>query len=77
MISEAPYLFTRAYSKANYSDQVLIGLDLQAGAKELNVGNVFEDGTALRDAYSGTQVTVEGGKVRLETKFGIVLLERI
>ncbi len=77
MISEAPYLFTRAYSKADYSDQVLIGLDLEAGAKELAVGSVFEDGTALRDAYSGTQATVEGGMVRLDTEFGIVLLERI
>jgi len=77
ILSEAPYLFSRTYSKANVSDQVVIGLDLEAGVKELSVGGVFEDGTELRDAYSDTHISVSGGKVQLDTPFSIVLLEKI
>ena len=77
MISETPYVFSRNYSKPNYSDQVVIGLDLEPGEKELTVGEAFEDGTELRDAYSGAKVIPQGGKVRLDTPFSIVLLEKI
>ncbi|MGA9270810.1 MAG: alpha-amylase family glycosyl hydrolase [Lutimonas sp.] len=77
MISNEPYQFSRTYSNADYKDQVVIGLDLDSGLKELNVENIFEDGTELRDAYSGTQITVKGGKVQLDTRFNIVLLEKI
>lgn len=77
MISDAPYLFSRKYSNSNVSDQVLIGLDLEAGPKELTIGDAFEDGTELRDAYSNTQTTVIDGKIQLDTPFSIVLLEKI
>ena len=77
MISDAPYLFSRKYSNSNVSDQVLIGLDLEAGPKELTIGDVFEDGTELRDAYSDAQTTVIDGKIQLDTPFDIVLLEKI
>ena len=77
MISESPYLFSRTYSNAGVSDQVLIGLDLEKGPKNLNIGEVFEEGAELRDAYSDTRVTVSGGKVEMDTPFSIVLLEKI
>lgn len=76
-ISDAPYLFSRKYSNSNVTDHVLIGLDMEEGPKEFTSGDVFEDGTKLRDAYSDTQTTVIGGKIQLDTPFSIVLLEKI
>ncbi len=75
MISESPYVFQRTYSNKDYSDAVVVGLDLNEGEKELNVSSVFKDGTILNDAYSGTEVTVSEGVVRLDTQYNIVLLE--
>ena len=76
MISESPYVFQRTFSQLDYSDIVVIGLDLPKGQKELNLGNNFEEGTVLRDAYSGLFTTVEDGKVIIETAYSIVLLEK-
>ena len=75
-ITEKPYVFSRKYSSGSYSDQVVIGLDLKPGKKILSVGNIFEDGTSLSDQYSGTRSEVKGGKVILDTKYDIVLLEK-
>ena len=77
MLSEAPYVFSRTYSNGNISDEVVIGLDLKTGPKELTVSDVFEDGTELRDAYSDTQTIVVRGQVELNTPFNVVLLEKI
>ena len=76
MLSESPYVFQRTFSKGNFQDNVVVGLDLKSGAKEITVGEVFADGTVLNDAYSGTETTVENGKVVLNTPFEIVLLEK-
>lgn len=75
-ITAQPYTFSRSYSKGNYTDQVVIGLDLPIGSKELSVGALFVDGTKLRDAYSGKETTVSSGKVILDTAFDILLLEK-
>jgi len=75
MISEKPYVFQRTYSKGAFNDAVVVGLDLNEGEKELNVSSVFKDGSVLNDAYSGTEVTVKDGIVKLNTSFSIVLLE--
>ena len=74
-ISIKPYTFSRTFSKKNYSDAVVIGLDLPIGKKEISVGNLFENGTTLNDAYSGKKVVVENGKISIDTEFDIVLLE--
>jgi len=44
------------------------------GELELPVGEVFKEGQALRDAYSGRSTTVSGGIVQLKAD-GYVLLE--
>ena len=77
MVSASPYWFTRIYEKGNYTDKVLIGLDLNKGTKEISTQGIFEDGTRLRDAYSGKTVTVKSGKASVETDFDIVLFEKI
>ncbi len=73
MISSNPYWFTRAFN----TDKVLIGLDLKAGMKEIDVAGIFENGTKLRDAYSGQIVKVENGKAGVNSEFSIVLFEKI
>lgn len=77
MISETPYLFSRTYSAPDFSDLVVVGLDLDTGPKELKIGDAFENGTKLRDAYSGSESTVSNGMILLDTPFSIVLLEKI
>ena len=73
MISSNPYWFTRTFN----TDNVLIGLDLKAGMKEVDVAGIFENGTKLRDAYSSQIVKVENGKAAVNSEFSLVLFEKI
>lgn len=77
MMTESPYTFSRTYQDNEYNDQVVVGLDLKEGEKEVNVGTVFQDGDTIRDVYSGTETKVMEGIVKLVTPYNIVLLERI
>ena len=70
------YVFSRVYSKGNYNDSVVVGLDLPIGKKEIAVENLFKNGTAIKDAYSGKTAIVVDGKVSIDTEFGILLLEK-
>lgn len=74
-ISTSPYLFSRNFTKENYTDTVVVGLDLHKGKKEISVGSIFKNGTKLKDAYSGKTANVILGKVTLDTEFDLVLLE--
>ena len=76
-ILASPYVFSRVFSKGNYTDKVVVGLDLEKGQKTISVGTIFTNGTKVKDAYSGKTATVNKGKVNLDTDFGIVLLEKI
>lgn len=75
-ISEKPYVFSRSFTQGNYTDQVVIGLELNKGKKEIPVGNIFKNGTKVKDTYSGKAYTVADGKVILDTDFDIVLIEK-
>lgn len=75
-ISASPYVFSRTYNKDNFTDNVVIGLDLPKGLKEISVGTIFKDGTKLHDAYSGKDTVVLNGKVSIDSEFEIVLLEK-
>ena len=75
MISQEPYTFQRTFLKDDYSDNVVVGLDLAKGTKEINVSSVFNDGSLLVDAYSGNEVVVNKGVVKLDTPYDVVLLE--
>ena len=76
MISEFPYVFERTLSIENYFDCVVVGLNLVEGEKEISVGSNFKDGDVLIDVYSGAIVKVENSKVKLNTPYDIVLLEK-
>ncbi len=77
MVSESPYLFSRTYSKGELNDKVLVGLELPAGPKSLNVHNVFDEGAQVRDAYSGVETVVTEGSVQIDSQYDIVLLEEL
>ncbi len=70
------YIFTRVFTKGKFNDVVVVGLDLQIGKKEINVDNLFANGTKLKDAYSGKSAVVTNGKVLIDSDFSIVLLEK-
>ncbi|WP_026708240.1 alpha-amylase family glycosyl hydrolase [Flavobacterium frigidarium] len=75
-ITAQPYTFSRTFYNDKYTDQVVVGLNLPIGKKELSVGSIFANGITLIDAYSGKLVTVTDGKVSLDTPFDIALLEK-
>jgi len=76
MISEKPYVFRRTYENAEYIDQVFVALNLEKGVKEISI-ETLQDGTKLRDTYSGKETEVKNGKVKIDTDFDILLLEII
>lgn len=76
-ISASPYVFSRSFSKGNFKDQVLIGLDLPKGKKEIQVNNVFAEGQKVKETYSNQVFEVKNGKISIESDFDIVLIEKI
>lgn len=76
-ISASPYVFSRTFTKEKFTDNVVIGLDLAKGRKEISVGTIFKNGTKLKDFYSGKVAVVSNGKVIIDTEFDIVLLEKL
>ena len=77
MITETPYVFYRSFSKGDFKDLVVVGLDLPIGKKVLDVSRIFENGDTLYDAYSGVSNKVVNGKLIIDSKFNIVLLEKM
>jgi len=73
-ISSKPYVFSRTLSHEEYSDHVLVGLNLETGEKSLKVKDLFEEGSELYDYYSGKSANVEQGRVSIDSEFEIVLL---
>ena len=75
-ISSSPYVFSRTFTKGKYSDKVVVGLDLPIGGKEISVSTIFVNGTKVNDAYSGKTAIVIKGKVKIDTNFTLLLLEK-
>jgi alpha-amylase len=75
-ISSSPYVFSRSFFKGNFNDQIVVGLDLPRGNKEIQVDTVFDEGQKVRDAYSNQISTVINGKVSIESDFDVVLIEK-
>ena len=67
-----PYLFKRTLRQ---EDKVLIGLDLETGVKKLSVYDTFQEGSLVRDFYSGTVTKVENGEILIDSPYDIVLIE--
>lgn len=70
-LSTNPYVFSRI--DADGGDRIVAAVGAN-GELELAVGDAFKDGALLHDAYSGRDMSVSGGKVKLMAE-GVVLLE--
>ena len=70
MISETPYIFKRTLE----NDQVIVGLDMDEGEKNIRVDEVFEENTHLVDYYSGAEAIVVNGQITINTPYEIALL---
>ncbi len=75
-LADNPYTFSRTYQQGDYSDQVVVAINAPAGEKVIDVGNIFENDTQLREHYSGQHVLVEEGKISLDSPYTYVLLEK-
>lgn len=76
-ISNKPYVFSRTFSNGKYADQVVIGLELNKGKKEIPVGTIFKNGSKIKDTYSGKTAIVSKGKVIIDSDFDMVLIEKL
>lgn len=74
-ISANPYAFSRSYTNGNYTDKVVVGLNLAKGKKTISIGTIFKNGAKVKDAYSGKETVVANGKVTIDSEFDLVLLE--
>ncbi len=74
-ISSSPYIFSREYSNKNYTDKIIIALNLPIGIKEIPVENIFEEGTMIKDAFSGEKAKVKDKKIQIQSSFSTALLE--
>ncbi|WP_236250468.1 alpha-amylase family glycosyl hydrolase [Microbulbifer sp. ALW1] len=72
-LSEAPYIFSRTLDE----DRVLVALDMSVGEKSVNTGEVFAEGTLVKDYYSGAEARVENGSLTFDTEFDTLLLGAI
>lgn len=77
MITQSPYYFYRSYQKGDYKDLIIIGLELEEGVKTIDVSRIFEEGDALRDAYSDQITKVENGQIQINSDFNMVLIEKL
>jgi len=75
-LQSSPYVFARSLAaESGWKDQVVIALDAGSGSVRIPVGDVFAEGSLVRDAYSGRTGVVSQGAVRVDTRSGVVLLE--
>ena len=73
MISESPYYFTRSFKSGDFEDEIVVGLDLPAGAKVVAVSDIYQDGERIKEYYSGKEVAVDDGKILIDTPYSLVL----
>lgn len=76
MISGQPYYFSRSFSKDDYNDSVVIGINVPKGEKSIDVSKSFKDGQKVHDSYSGSSAEVIDGRVLIDSEFVFVLLEK-
>ncbi|WP_452232389.1 alpha-amylase family glycosyl hydrolase [Lacinutrix sp. MEBiC02595] len=77
MISDSPYFFSRSYTKGDFKDEVIIGIDIPKGEQTINVSSVFKDGQQVNDFYSGQTLEVKNGSITISVDKNIILLEEL
>ena len=76
-ISDTPYVFKRTLQKKEFTDEVVIGLELPIGKKEIELNGAFAKAKTVKDHYSGKTIAVHNGKIVIDTAFDTVLLEQL
>ena len=77
-VSDAPYMFTRSWAAPDgREDKVLIGLDMPKGQMTIDVSSFAKDGETVQDMYSGASSEVVDGRIKIDSAFDVVLLEKI
>ena len=77
MITKEPYVFSRVYKEGDYTDKVVIGLNLANDTNEIMVSPIFKDGDKLKDTFSNLTYEVKEGKIAVKGSQPVVLLEKI
>lgn len=76
-LGDAPYTFARTHGEGDQQDRVVVALGA-SGDVSIPVASVFADGERVRDAITGTTVTVTAGAAALKAgERGVILLERV
>lgn len=77
MLEATPYTFSRTYNlEEDDEDKVVCCLPGKAGTYDVTVGDIFEDGETVTDAYSGEKYEVSGGSVSATCDAnGVILLQ--
>ena len=71
-LKDTPYTFERRLTDQDYEDKVLVVWGATGGT--IDVSQVFQDGTALKDYYSGEEVTVKNKGISLRSASSLILL---
>lgn len=72
-LADSPFTFSRIKD----ADRVVVAIGA-SGTAQIVVAGVFADGSLLRDAYTGAQATVSGGRATVAVgPAGVVLLEAV
>ena len=74
-ISNSPYTFSRVYQQDGFDNRVVVAI--ANGSTEVEVGDVFVDGTEVRNAYNGEEATVEDDTVTFTGENNVILIERV
>jgi len=74
MLQQIPYTFSRRFERDGYTDQVVVGMDLRKGIKEIDIKSFFDEGTELYDYYSETFAIVTKGKIKLDSDYEMALV---
>lgn len=64
------------FSRVRNDDQVVVGINLAKGKKEIQVSSIFKNDDKVNDFYSNQILEVKDGKVIMNSEFDIVLLEK-
>ncbi len=75
VLSSAPFVFARLLA-GSAADRVVIAIGAARNGAVIPTGDLFADGSRVRDAYTGETTVVSGGQVRLARNSDVVLIER-
>jgi alpha-amylase len=65
------------FSRTRKEDKVIIGINLPEGEKNIDVSSVFKDSDTLYDAYSKKSLKVIKGIVSINSRFEIILIQKL